>query len=73
MLKITVSGPPGCGKTTMAKVIQERLHELGFNALLDDTDKVPDDMLEQRINSIKETKSIVLIGVKQDYRRVKYI
>ena len=71
MLKITISGPAGCGKTTVAKVIEERLAELGFCSFLDDTDKVDPGTLVRRIDSLKGKDHPVLIAVKQDYRKAK--
>lgn len=71
MLKISISGPPGSGKTTVAKVIEAKLRELGFNPLVSDADRVTPEQVEMRINGLRGTKNPILIDVEQKHRRMR--
>ena len=53
-VKITIKGPSGTGKSTLAQTITALLSKLGFDVSLTDTEEAPlsREVLEQRINGL---------------------
>ena len=58
-MRVTISGPPGCGKTTLGIAILKMLHDAEVPCqLLDDDGQPPEEKVKKEAKHIPKTKLV---------------